>query len=127
MALGKTPTNLISSVTVAASAVATSANGVDLSTAVDFIVGFTLTFHGSATQGARIDLFADPAGASVSFAIGSYDLAIDSGDIAVNAGHIVSGSFQMQRAAKFIKVRLVNLDTAQSITAASVWVTVQAP
>lgn len=127
MALTKTPTTMISNVTVAASNKQDSASGLDLTSAVDFIVGYTLTFHASATLGARIDLFADPAEASASFTIGAYDNAIDSGDIAVSAGHTVSGSFQMQRAAKYVKARIVNLDAAQSITAAYVYGTVQAP
>jgi hypothetical protein len=127
MALTKTPTIWISNVTVAANNKQDSGGGLDLSTAVDFAVGYTMTFNAAATLGARIDLFADPAGASSSFTIGAYDDAIDSGDIAIDAGHTVNGLIQMQRAAKFVKARIVNLDTGQSITAASLWGIIQAP
>lgn len=127
MALGKTITQVITSQTIAASSSYTQATGTDLSSAVDFGVGYTLTFNAAATLGARIDVFADPAGASASFTVGAYDDAADSADVAVDAGHTVSGFVQMMRSAKFVKVRIVNLDTGQSITGASAWVQVQAP
>lgn len=127
MALSKTPTKVIENVTIIASNKADQATGTDLSSAVNLVVGFTMTFNASATYGARVDLFADPAGASASFTIGTYDVAMDSCDIAVSKGHTVSGSFQMQWSAKYVKVRIVNLDSVYSITAASAWVTVQTP
>ena len=40
----------------------------------------------------------------------------DSGDVDVDAGHQVQGFVQMQRAAKFVKAKVRNLDTGQSIT-----------
>lgn len=126
MTLSKTPTLIISNQTVAASGVSDS-TGVDLSQTVDFGIGYQLTFNGSATLGARIDLFADPTGASVTFTIGAHADPCDAGDIALDAGSQVQGFFQMQRAAKYIKARIVNLDTAQSITAASLWSIVQQP
>ena len=86
-----------------------------------------MTFNASATYGARVELYADPQDASASFSIGTYDTPIDSEDIAVSKGNTVSGNVQMNWAAKYVKVRLVNVDTGYSITAASAWVTVQTP
>jgi hypothetical protein len=86
-----------------------------------------MTFHASCTAGARIELYADPQDASASFSIGTYDTHIDSEDIARSAGHTVNGSVQMNWAAKYVKVRIVNLDTVYSITGASATVTVQTP
>lgn len=127
MALSKTPTKVIDNQTIPFSNKVDQATGTDLSSAINLVVGYTMTFHASAASGARIDLYADPAGASASFTIGAYDNPLDSGDIAVSAGHTVWGSFQMNWGAKFVKVRIVNLSTSQSITAASAWVTVQTP
>jgi len=127
MALSKTPTQIISNITVSANTASTASTGVDLNNAIDFGIGFQMTFNASATKGARIDLYADPAGASVSFTIGSYAAPCDSGDVQLSAGHQVQGFIQMQRAARYVKAKIVNLDTGQSITAASLWAHVQTP
>jgi hypothetical protein len=130
MAISKTAVKVIDNQTVAFSNKVDQATGTDLSSAINLKVGYTLTFNGSATAGARIDLFADPADASANFTIGAYDNALDSEDIlltATNKGHQVSGNIQMNWAAKYVKARLVNLDPAQSITGASVWLTPQVP
>jgi hypothetical protein len=124
MALGKTPVLVIDNQTIGTSA-SVESSGIDLSGVVDFGLGFTLTFNAAATLGARIDLYADPAGASASFTVGDYDDPIDSQAIALDAGHTVSGFFQMHRTAKYVKAKLVNLDTAQTITAASAWSQIQ--
>lgn len=126
MALTKTVTKVIDNQTIALSSSYTS-TGVDLSNAVDFAVGYQLTFNASCTLGARIDLFADPDGDSISFTVGTYDDAVDSADIDKDAGHQVNGVVQLNRSAKYVKVRIVNLDTAQSITGASAWTFVQTP
>jgi hypothetical protein len=127
MALSKTVTQILNGATVAANSSSSASTGVDLSEAVDFGIGYQMTFNGSATKGARIDLFADPEGASVSFTVGSYADACDSGDVAVDAGHQVQGFVQMQRAAKYVRAKVVNLDTGQSITGCSLWAQVQKP
>jgi hypothetical protein len=127
MALGKTPTLILNAVTVAANSASSESTGVDLGAAVDFGIGYQMTFNASATKGARIDLYADPAGASVSFTVGGYADPCDSGDVQVDAGHQVQGFVQLQRAARFVKAKVVNLDTGQSITACSLWAQVQAP
>lgn len=125
MALVKTPTTLLNSVTVAASGVQDSAASLDLSAALKLNIGYTLTFNASATAGARIELYTDPTGANSSFSIGTYDDLIDSWDIAVDAGHAVNGSVRMDDSAKYVKVRLRNLDTGQTITGASLYGTIQ--
>lgn len=127
MALSKTVTKVIDNQTISAYSYISQATGTDLSSAINLVVSFTVTFNASANSGARIEIYADPAGASAAFTVGTYDVAMDSGDVAISKGHTVSGSFQMNWGAKFIKVRMINLDTGYSITVASAWVTVQTP
>ena len=127
MALSKTPIIILDNVTVAANSASNPSTGVDLNDAVDFGIGYQMSFNVSATKGARIDLYADPAGASVSFTVGTYANPCDSGDIRVNAGRQVQGFFQMQRAARYVRAKVVNLDTGQSITGCSLWAIVQKP
>lgn len=127
MALSKTPTLILDNVTIAANSASAASTGVDLNDAVDFGIGYQMTFNASATKGARIDLFADPAGASVSFTVGTYADACDAGDVQVDAGHQVQGFIQLQRAARYVKAKVVNLDTGQSITGCSLWAIVQKP
>lgn len=127
MALSKTPTLILDNVTIAANTPSAASTGVDLGDAVDFGIGYQMTINALATKGARIDLFADPAGASVSFTVGTYADACDSGDVQVDAGHQVQGFVQLQRAARYVKAKVVNLDTGQSITACSLWAQVQKP
>ena len=127
MALSKTVTPILNSATMAANSSSSASTGVDLSQAVDFGIGYQMTFNASATKGARIDLYADPEGASISFTIGTYADPCDSGDVAVDAGHQVQGFVQMQRAAKYVRAKVTNLDTGQSITGCSLWAIVQTP
>lgn len=126
MALSKTATKIIDNVTVAASSYSSESTGVDLSDAVDYAVGYQMTFNASAVNGARIDLFADSSGASSSFSIGSYDDPVDSGDVAADAGHTVNGVIQLNRSPKYVKIKVYNLDTV-SITACSIWSIPQTP
>ncbi len=127
LALGKAPTLILDNVTIAANTASSASTGVDLGAAVDFGIGYQMTFNASATKGARIDLFADQAGASASFTVGTYADACDSGDVQVDSGHQVQGFIQLQRAARYVKAKVVNLDTGQSITACSLWAQVQTP
>jgi hypothetical protein len=127
MALSKTPTLIMNAVTIAANGVSTESTGVDLNDAVDFGIGYQMTFNASATKGARIDLYADPAGAAQTFSIGTYADPCDSGDVQVDAGHQVQGFIQLQRAARYVKCKVTNLDTGQSITGCSLWSIVQKP
>lgn|GEM_PF-858237 len=126
MALSKTVTAIISNQTISAASSSPS-TGIDLSGSVDFGIGYQLTFSGTATLGARIDLYADPGGNSITFTVGTHADPCDAGDVALDAGSQVQGFFQMQRAAKYVKAVIVNLDTGQSITAASLWAIVQSP
>jgi hypothetical protein len=127
MALSKTPTRVIDNQTIGNNNKVDQATGTDLTAAINLKVGYSMTFNASATAGAKVELYADPADASASFSIGTYDVPIDAEDIARSVGHTVNGSVQMNWSAKFVKVRLVNLDPTYSITAASAWITVQTP
>ena len=126
MALGKTATLISDAITVSATSYGAASDGVDLSSAVDFVIGYQMTFNASATLGARIDLFADPTGATLDFTIGTYADAVDSADIAADAGHQVQGVIQLNRSAKYVKVKVYNLD-AVSITSCSLWAIPQTP
>ncbi len=126
MALNKTPIKILDAVTVSAASYSAASSYVDLSDAVDFAVGYQITFAAGATLGARIDLFADPAGATADFTIGSYDDAVDSGDIAADAGHTVKGVVQLNRSSKYVKIKVYNLDSV-AITACYAWAIPQRP
>jgi len=126
MALVKTPTTLISNATLTTSGTNTSASSLDLSGATDFAIGFQATFNASAASGIRIELFADPAAAYPSFAVGSYDDPVDSYDIAVDAGHIVKGVLQFNRSAKYVKVKVTNLSSTYTVTGVYIYGIVQA-
>lgn len=126
MALDKTATNILNAVTVAATSYSSASSGVDLSNAVDFAIGYQMTFAAGSTLGARIDLFGDPEGTALDFTIGSYDDPVDSGDIAADAGHTVKGIIQLNRSPKYVKAKVYNLDSV-SITACSLWAIPQKP
>jgi hypothetical protein len=127
MALTKTISTIQSNVTVAANTLGAASTGVDLSGAVDFGIGYKMTFNGSATLGAVIELYADPEGAAVDFTVGAYDDPADAGDVAVDAGHQARGFVPLNRSAKYVKAKVRNLDTGQSITGIYLYATVQAP
>lgn len=124
MVIAKTATKIIDNVTVALSASADS-SGVDLSSAIKFGVGFSLTFNAAATAGARVELYADPAGAASTFTIGANDDPCDFADIELDAGNTVSGFIPLLDTPKYVKARIVNEDDTYSITALSVWSQVQ--
>ncbi len=127
MALSKTVTTVLSNVTAAAGSNSSASSGIDLSTAVDFGIGFKMTFNASATAGATIELYADPTGSNSDFTIGTYDDPADAGDVAVDAGHQVQGFIPLNRAAKYTKARVKNLDGSYSITGIYLYSIVQAP
>lgn len=124
MAITKSATKIIDNQSAAASG-SVDSSGIDLSNAIDFAIGFEMTFNASATEGARIELYGDPEGAAASFTIGSNQEATDEYDIAVSAGNTVSGVIQMTKSMKYAKARVVNEDGSQSITAISVWAQIQ--
>lgn len=126
MALDKTATNILNAVTVAAASYSSASSGVDLSNAVDFAIGYQMTFAAGATLGARVDLFGDPEGTTLDFTIGTYADAVDSADVAADAGHTVQGIVQLNRSPKYVKAKVYNLDSV-SITACSLWAIPQTP
>lgn len=127
MALSKTIATILSNGSAAASGSSAASSGINLDTAVDFGIGYKMTFHGSATAGATIELYADPTGATLDFTIGTYADPCDAGDVAVDAGRAVEGFIPLNRAAKYTKARVKNLDTAQSITAIYLYSHIQNP
>lgn len=124
MAITKSATKIIDNQTVAASG-SVDSDGFDLSNAIDLAIGFEMTFNASATEGARIELYGDPDGASSSFTIGTNQEATDEYDVAVSAGATISGVIPMIRSMKYAKIRVVNEDSSYSITAISVWSQIQ--
>lgn len=126
MALGKTATLISDAITVSATSYGAASSGVDLSSAVDFAIGYQMTFNAAATLGARIDLFGDPTGGTLDFTIGTYADAVDSADIAADGGHQVQGVVQLNRSAKYVKAKVYNLDSV-SITSCSLWAIPQTP
>ena len=126
MALTKTPTTLVNNQTIAANSTYSSTVVIDLSGAIDFYIGYSMSFNASSIAGAKIELFADPTGANASYTISAYDDAVDSYDIAVDAGHTAKGGAPFNRSAKYATVKVTNLSTTQSITACYVYGIVQA-
>ena len=125
MALTKTSTQVVTSQTITSSSSYTDTTGTDLTTAISCAVGYTMTFNASATAGATIEIYADPDSASQTFTVGTYHDPTDSFEIPVDAGNAVEGMVQINCAPKYIKVRIVNNDTGQSITLANAYVVVQ--
>ena len=126
MVFNKTPIKIIDNVTVTASGYATS-SGIDLGAAYDFCIGYQLTFNAAATLGAEIRAYADPTGNTQDFTINTYNNYYDLGTINVNAGNTVEGVLILQRSPRYIKIRVYNLDTNQTITACNLWSQIQAP
>lgn len=127
MVFGKTGTKIIDNVTVATSGIQNSTL-IDLNSATDFAIGYTLTFAAGATGNVQILLFADPTGINSSFsAPGTYDNYTDMLIIPVSAGNTVSGITSFQKSGRYVIAQLVNLDAVKTITAASVWSIIQSP
>lgn len=124
MAITKSATNIIDNQTAAASG-SVESTGIDLSNAIDLAIGFELTFDASATGGARIELYADPEGASATFTIGANQEPTDEHDVPVSTGNTIEGVVPMVRSPKYCKIRVVNRDADYSITGISVWAQVQ--
>ncbi len=129
MSISKTSTKLFDSITVPGNSYTSPSAGVDLSDAIDLAVGYTMTFNAAANYGATIFLYGDPAGNSLDFVAGSYDNPIDECPIdgKSKAGHTVSGVYQFNHSAKYVKFRVYNHDDTVSITNCSIWAIVQKP
>lgn len=123
MALAKpAPVKVVDNQTISASSSYTDATGSDLSTTISLAIGYEMTFNASATEGATIEVYADPDSASQTFTVGTYHDPTDSFDVDVDAGNKAEGMIQVNCAAKYVKIRVVNNDGSQSITGCSVWV-----
>lgn len=123
MAITKTATTVFSNQTVSGYSSTTGSSSIDLTTAIDFAIGYTLTFPASGS-GARIDVYADPTGANSGFSVGTYDDPIDSYTITHDNSHTVNGMIPMNKAAKYVKIKLANLSSS-NITGATLTAIVQ--
>ena len=121
MGLAKNYTKILDNKTVqeSASSVLTDCTAEDLSTALQCAIETVMTFHGSATAGATIKVFASGDGTNFD----TVEYATQS--VAVSAGNTVRVTFPINPACKYFRVQVTNLDTAQDITAISVWSIVQ--
>lgn len=117
MALGITVATILDNKTVAenASSVLAECTAVDGSAVVALGFEVLLTFHASATAGATVKVMTSADGTNYTTA------ATQEFDIAVSANATVRRSFTVLPGHKYYKVQVTNLDTAQDITALSVY------
>lgn len=73
----------------------------------------------------KLEFFADPAGSNQDFTIGTNDDPFDTVTIPYDAGATVKGFIPSLRAPKYVKVRATNLSAAYTVTAFSLYSTVQ--
>ena len=119
MAVITTTSQITTAGTAAASGNADS-SGLDASAAVGLFVGASMTF-GAATEGATIEVYADPAGASAAFTIDDKAQPVAVLDVALVASDTVTIGMVVPHQAKYYKVRVANLDSSVSITAINVY------
>lgn len=119
MALGKTPTTMVSNQTIAAGQSYISPASLDLSGAISLEVSFKGTFNASTNAGARVEMFSDPTSANASFTVGTLDEPIDAMDILKVSG-TKSKPAQFKCCSKYVKFKVTNLGN-QSLTAVSVY------
>ncbi len=124
MALGKTPTTMVSNQTIIAGGTYTSPSSLDLSGAISLEVSFKGTFNASTNAGARVEMFSDPTSANSSFTVGANDDPLDSMDISQAAGYTKSKPAQFKCSSKYVKFKVTNLGN-QSLTAVYVYATPQ--
>lgn len=117
MGLSITPATILDNKTVAenASSVMAECTAVDASTAIALGFEVLLTFHASATAGATAKVFTSADGTNYT------TNQTQEYDIPVSAGATVRHSFTVATGHKYYKVQVTNLDTAQDITALSVF------
>jgi len=131
MALVKTSTLIFDAITVSGNSYSDeSASVVDLTDAVDFAVGYRLTFDAASTSaGVSIYMYSDPSASDAEYDAGTYDIPADKCDIdgsGTNRGHTVASTYRMDHSGKYVKFKVRNHD-AVSITNMSVWAIVQKP
>lgn len=121
MGLTKNYTKILDDKTAAASSSTTLSDctAEDLSAALQCAIEVDMTFHGSATQGATVKVFASGDGTNFD----TVEYATQS--VAVSAGNSIQVTFPINPAVKYFRVQVTNLDSGQSITAISVWSIVQ--
>jgi len=118
-----TPQTIINAVSVPAGSSVTS-SGIDLNQAVDFSIGAIVVFPTGADNNLRLELFADPTGASQDFTIGSGDESIEFVDVAYVSNTTIRGSYKLDKSAKYVKIKATNLGSID-ISSATLYATVQ--
>lgn len=108
MALGKTPTTLVSNQTITASGTYVSPSSLDLSGAISLEIGFKGTFDASTNAGARVEIFSDVTGANSSFTVGTNDDPVDAMDVSHVSGTKAKAA-QFRCCSKYIKAKVTNL------------------
>lgn len=121
MGLGKTYTKILDNKTAGTSASTTLSDctAEDLSAALQCAIEVDMTFNASATLGATVKVFASGDGTNFD----TVEYATQS--VALSAGNAVQVTFPINPAVKYFRVQVTNLDSAQTITAISVWSIVQ--
>jgi len=112
-----TPAKVIDAVTVAAEAESSLSTEVDLDACVG-VIGFSVqcTFNASATAGAVLKVY--PCYDGTNYA----DVPVESAGISLNdKGNPTEYHVYFPISCRKVKAAMENLDTAQSITAVSVW------
>jgi hypothetical protein len=125
LTFGKTGTQILTQASLAISGVSNPSSVIDLNTALDFGIGYTMTFTAACTAGANILLYGDPTAANNAFSIGAYDNYIDLFYVPFVAGQTVNGVIPMLKMAKYVRAVVVNLDTAKVITNIALYSIVQ--
>lgn len=123
MAVAKTVSTILNGVSVTAGGNVVS-QGVDLSAAIDFSLGFVVIFPTGATGNLKFELFGDPTGASQDFTVGTYDDSVDEGEVPYTAAQTVRGVYPMVKAPKYVKVKVTNLG-AVDISSVSLYAIIQ--
>ena len=119
MALGKTPTTLVSNQTITAGGTYVSPSSLDLSGAISLEIGFKGTFDASTNAGARVEIFSDVTGANSFFTVGTNDDPVDAMDVSYVSGTKAKAA-QFICCSKYIKVKVTNLGS-KSMTSVYVY------
>ena len=117
MALGITVVTILDNKTVAesASSVLAECTAVAGSALVAFGIEVLMTFHADAVLGATVKVLTSADGTNYT------GISLMEFDVAVSAGNAVRSSFNVFPGHKYYKVQVTNLDTAQDITALSIY------
>jgi len=123
MALTKPATLLFDNITLVGREYSDASAGVDLTTAVDFAIGYRLTFNASSAIGVTVFMFSDPSGSDINFTAAASDNPADQCPISgggTSQGKTVASTYRMDHSGKYVKFRVYNHDSV-SVTNFSLW------